>query len=113
MDNYLLYVGVVVATVLLSGQALLLTINNVIQHGLLKTLSGMFGIALVISLVAAISATSLGIILSSLAMAFNAIKIAGAVYLINLGIKMWCCKASHYVSSNKTFARLLCAPIEC
>lgn len=88
MENYLIYVGVAMATILLPGPAVMLTLNNSIQRGLLKSFAGILGIALAILLVALISATSLGIVLASSAMAFNIIKISGAVYLIYLGIKM-------------------------
>ena len=88
VENYLIYVGVAIATILLPGPAVMLTLNNSLQRGLLKSLAGILGIALAILLVAIISATSLGIVLASSAMAFNIIKISGAVYLIYLGIKM-------------------------
>ncbi|WP_375054951.1 LysE family translocator [Zobellella sp. DQSA1] len=89
MDNYIIYVGVAMATILLPGPAVMLTINNSIQRGLSKSLAGIFGIALAILLVAMVSATSLGIILASSVMAFTVVKVIGAVYLIYLGIKMW------------------------
>lgn len=89
MENYLIYVGIAIATIMLPGPAVMLTLNNAIQRGLLKTLAGILGIASAILLVAIISATSLGIVLASSAVAFNLIKLAGAVYLIYLGIKMF------------------------
>tara|TARA_R110001606_G_scaffold392332_1_gene561176 strand:- start:438 stop:1049 length:612 start_codon:yes stop_codon:yes gene_type:complete len=107
MDNYLLYVGVAIATICLPGPAVVLTINNAIQKGLLKTFAGIFGVALAILLVATISATSLGIILASSAMAFSLIKIVGAVYLVYLGIKMWRSKASSNVKMNVQESSLL------
>ena len=88
MENYMIYVGVAIATILLPGPAVMLTLNNSIQRGLLKSLAGILGISLAILLVAIISATSLGVVLASSAVAFNIIKIVGAVYLIYLGIKM-------------------------
>lgn len=89
MDNYLLYVGVATATILLPGPAVMLTINNSVQRGLLMALAGILGISLAILVVAAISATSLGIILASSVMAFTIVKLIGAAYLIYLGVKMW------------------------
>lgn len=89
MENYLIYVGIAIATILLPGPAVMLTLNNAIQRGLVRTLAGILGIASAILLVAIISATSLGIVLASSAVAFNMIKLAGAVYLIYLGIKMF------------------------
>lgn len=94
MDNYLIYVGVAAATILLPGPGVMLTINNSIQRGLLKAIAGILGIAVAILLVAFISATSLGILLASSAVAFNIIKIAGAIYLIYMGIKMLRSKAT-------------------
>ncbi len=95
MENYLIYVGVAIATILLPGPAVMLTLNNSIQRGILKSLAGILGIALAILLVAIISATSLGIVLASSAIAFNIIKIFGAAYLIYLGIKMFRSEATN------------------
>lgn len=89
MDNYLIYFSVAVITILLPGPAVMLTISNSIQRGLLKTFAGIFGIALAILLVAIVSATSLGVVLANSALAFNIIKIFGAIYLVCLGIKMF------------------------
>ncbi|WP_075180170.1 LysE family translocator [Neptunomonas phycophila] len=95
MENYLIYVGVAIATILLPGPAVMLTLNNSIQRGILKSLAGILGIALAILLVAIISATSLGIVLASSAIAFIIIKIVGAAYLIYLGIKMFRSEATN------------------
>lgn len=89
MDNYIIYVGVAIATILLPGPAVMLTVNNAIQRGFLKSFSGILGIAFAILLVAIISASSLGIILATSAISFTVIKFVGAIYLIYLGIKMW------------------------
>lgn len=89
MDNYIIYIGVAMATIFLPGPAVMLTINNAIQRGLLRSFAGILGIALAILLVAIISASSLGIILATSAVAFTAVKFIGAIYLIYLGIKMW------------------------
>lgn len=110
MDNYLIYVGVAAATILLPGPAVMLTINNAIQRGFLMSMAGILGVSLAILVVATISATSLGIILTSSALAFTVVKILGAAYLIYLGIKMWCSNgmvASHVVSKGQSFQRCL------
>lgn len=100
MDNYLIYVGIATATILLPGPAVMLTINNAIQRGLLKSFAGILGVALAILLVAVISATSLGVILANSVIAFTAIKLVGAVYLVYLGIKMWRTKKAGRISSK-------------
>lgn len=102
IDNYLLYIGVALATILLLGPAVMLTVNNSIQRGFLKSLAGIFGIATAILIVAAISATSIGVLLASSAVAFTVVKIAGAIYLIYLGIKMWRARSDTMVHSIYT-----------
>lgn len=89
MTSYLIYVGVAMATILLPGPAVVLTLNNSIQRGLPRTLAGIMGISLAILCVAAISATSLGVLLASSLVAFTVVKILGAAYLVYLGIKMF------------------------
>jgi homoserine/homoserine lactone efflux protein len=88
MDNDAIYVAVAAATIALPDPAVMLTINNSIQRGLGKSLAGIAGIALAILLVAIFSATSLSIILASSALAFTAVKIIDAGYLIYPGVKM-------------------------
>ncbi len=101
MENYFVYIGVAIATILLPGPAVMLTITNSIQRGLSKSLAGVLGIALAILLVAFVSATSLGIVLATSALAFNAIKIAGAAYLIYLGVKMFLKKVTNQAAIKK------------
>ena len=108
MENYLIYLGVAAATILLPGPAVMLTLNNAMQRGLIKTLAGVFGVALAILLVAIISASSLGIVLATSAFAFNVVKIAGAVYLIYLGVKMFRSKAktnAHVAAQQNSLLR--------
>lgn len=94
MDNYLVYLGVAMATVMLPGPAVILTLNNSIQRGLSRTFSGIVGIALAILLVSVISATSLGVVLAKSSFAFTIIKIIGAIYLVYLDIKTFNLKST-------------------
>ncbi|MDQ8185718.1 LysE family translocator [Pelagicoccus sp. SDUM812002] len=108
MENYLLYLSIAAATVLIPGPAVMLTINNSIQRGLGKSLAGVLGIASAILLVAVISATSLGVILATSTKAFAVVKTAGALYLTYLGVKMWRANAKNSNSTdanNKTPTR--------
>lgn len=107
MDNYVIYVGVAIATILLPGPAVMLTVNNSIQRGLFRSFAGILGVALAILLVATISATSLGIILAGSVIAFTVVKIVGAMYLIYLGIKMWRRKETSSVHSDLQEVSLL------
>ncbi|MFT5118273.1 MAG: homoserine/homoserine lactone efflux protein [Kiritimatiellia bacterium] len=89
MENYLLFVLIAIVTVLSPGPGVLLTLTNAIRYGVSGTVGGILGIAFGAFIVAAVSATSLGIILATSSIAFSVMKYIGAGYLIYLGIKLW------------------------
>lgn len=73
-----------------------MTLTNSIRYGVAGTLPGILGIALGALVVAAVSATSAGVILATSALAFTVMKYIGAAYLFYLGIKMWRAPAYKY-----------------
>ncbi len=89
MDQYLLYLMISVITVASPGPGVILTLSNSIRHGIKPALSGVVGIAMGILLIAIISASSLGVLLATSALAFTILKYVGAAYLIYLGVKLW------------------------
>jgi threonine/homoserine/homoserine lactone efflux protein len=89
MENYLLFVLIAIITVLSPGPGVILTLTNAIRYGVSGTAGGILGIAFGTFIVAAISATSLGLILATSAIAFSVMKYIGAAYLIYLGVKLW------------------------
>jgi len=89
MDNYLLYLTITAIMVASPGPGVILTLSNSIHHGVKPALSGVLGIALGILIIAVISASSLGVLLATSALAFSIVKYIGAAYLIYLGIKLW------------------------
>ncbi len=89
MENYFLFLIVASATVLSPGPGVTLTLTNAIRFGMYETFAGILGVASGAVIVAAISATGLGLLLTASAMAFTIMKYIGAAYLIYLGIKMW------------------------
>jgi len=80
---------IAVITIASPGPGVILTLSNSIQYGVKSTLAGVFGISLGVLVIAIVSATSLGVILSTSAIAFTILKYIGAAYLIYLGIKLW------------------------
>jgi threonine/homoserine/homoserine lactone efflux protein len=89
MEHYFLFMIVAAATVLTPGPGVMLTLTNSLRYRLSDTLGGILGIALGALIVAAVSATGVGLILATSALAFTIMKYVGAVYLIYLGLKMW------------------------
>ena len=89
MDQYWVYLLIVIITVASPGPGVILTLSNAIRYGVKSALSAVLGIAVGIFIIASISATSLGVLLATSALAFTIIKLVGAAYLIYLGIKLW------------------------
>lgn len=89
MKLYLLFLLMATTTVLSPGPGVVMTLSNALRFGLRGTLGGIFGIAGGALLVAAISATSLGILLATSVLAFTALKLLGAAYLFYLAIRLW------------------------
>lgn len=84
------------ATVLSPGPGVVMTLTNSLRYGLKGTIGGIVGISFGALVVASISATSLGILLATSALAFTIMKFVGAAYLVFLGIKLWKAPAFHF-----------------
>ncbi|WP_405118418.1 LysE family translocator [Pseudomonas leptonychotis] len=89
MHLYLLFLVVAAVTVLSPGPGVVMTLTNALRFGVRGTFGGILGIAFGALIVAAISATSVGVLLATSAVAFTTLKLLGAAYLIYLGIKLW------------------------
>lgn len=89
MHTYGLFLLFATLTILSPGPGVLLTLSNALRHGWTGALPGILGIASGAFVVASISATSVGLILSTSAQAFSVLKYAGAAYLLYLGYKSW------------------------
>jgi len=66
-----------------------MSLTNALRYGLRGTIGGILGIAVGALVVAGISATSLGVLLATSALAFTALKLIGATYLLYLGVRLW------------------------
>ena len=89
MEVYSLFFFMAAATVLSPGPGVVMTLTNALRYGMRGTLGGILGIAFGALVVAAISATSLGILLATSALAFTILKFVGAAYLVYLGVRLW------------------------
>lgn len=89
MKLYPLFVLLAFVTVLVPGPGVIMTLTNAVRYGLPGTFGGILGIAAGTFVVAAISSTSLGLLLATSALAFTMLKFIGATYLIYLGIRFW------------------------
>lgn len=89
MTLYPLFLVVAALTVLSPGPGVVMTLSNALRFGLRGAWGGILGVACGAGVVAALSATSLGLLLASSALAFTVAKWIGALYLIYLGLRLW------------------------
>ena len=86
---YSLFLLMAAATVFSPGPGVVMTLTNALRFGYRGTPGGIIGIAFGTLMVAAVSATSLGVLMAASAFAFTFLKMAGAANLIYLGIRLW------------------------
>ncbi len=88
-SNWLVFCGVSLFMAFTPGPAVLLAVSNSVSVGPRRAMWGSLGNAAGVFLVSAIAMAGLGVLLSSSAAAFMALKLAGAAYLVYLGIRQW------------------------
>lgn len=84
-----LFCTVSLVTAFSPGPAVLLAVSNATALGARRALLGSAGNALGVCLVAVVALLGLGALLRASASAFLVLKLAGALYLIYLGIRQW------------------------
>lgn len=96
---YLLFLGIAVPTVLTPGPGVLMSLTNSIRLGVPRATPGIIGVVLGTLMIAALSATGLGVILAASPTAYNVIKLAGMVFMLYLGWKRF--------NANPNFLRVV------
>ncbi|OMH33891.1 LysE family translocator [Motiliproteus sp. MSK22-1] len=89
MESYLLFLVIALVTVLSPGPGVILTLTNTLRGGVIAAIGGILGISIGTFVVAAVSASSIGLILNTSLLAFTLMKYAGGAYLVYLGVKLW------------------------
>lgn len=89
MELYLLFVVMAAVTVASPGPGVLMSLTNALHYGWRETFAGILGVASGALVVAALSATSLGVLLAASATAFTVMKYIGAAYLVYLGVRIF------------------------
>ncbi len=107
MTPYPMFLAVAAITVLSPGPGVVMTLSNALRFGVRGTVGGIFGIAFGALVVAAISATSLGILLATSTVAFTIAKLIGAAYLIYLAVRLWRAPPFHFHSQSTHEARFV------
>jgi len=89
MKLYPFFLFMAAITVFSPGPGVVMTITNSLRYGMWGTFGGILGISFGALVVAALSATGLGILLAASSLAFTVLKFIGAAYLVYLGIRLW------------------------
>lgn len=87
LTTYLLYLAAVALLVLTPGPTMLMCMTNSVNHGARRAMTSVAGSVTAVLGVMLLSAMGLGAVLSASETAFTVLKVAGAAYLIWLGIK--------------------------
>ncbi len=87
--TWLLYVVTVGVISAIPGPNMLLVMSHGARHGLRRSTATMAGCLTALLIMISISAAGLGVFLRTWPTLFNILRLAGAAYLIVLGIKTW------------------------
>jgi threonine/homoserine/homoserine lactone efflux protein len=93
LTTYLLYVAAVAVLVLSPGPTMLTCMTTALNKGRSSALAAAVGSISAVVGVMTLSALGLGALLAASELAFTAIKVIGALYLIWLGVKTFCSHA--------------------
>ena len=104
LTTYFLYLAAVALLVLSPGPTMLMCITTALQHGPRKAMLSAGGSVTAVLGVMLLSALGLGALLAASEAAFTAAKVAGAAYLIWLGVKTFRSPATPLVDDSDTGA---------
>lgn len=89
LNLWLLYVSLAAAVIASPGPSALLCVSHAVSHGARKTIATIVGGITASMTLMALSALGLGAVIAASDTWFQAIKWAGAAYLVYLGISTW------------------------
>ena len=88
-ELYLAYVAACIAIVIVPGPTVTVVIANSLRHGARAGLLNVAGTQAGLAIMVGVLAAGLHVIVASLAQVFDVVRLAGAAYLVWLGIKLW------------------------
>jgi len=101
LSTYLLYLAAVALLVLSPGPTMLMCMTNALHHGPRKAMTSVAGSVSAVLCVMLLSAMGLGALLAASETAFTVAKLAGAAYLIYLGIRTFRSEAAAFDPAAK------------
>lgn len=89
LHTWLLYIVTVSVVIMTPGPGMLLVMNHALRYGTRPALATIAGNACGVLCLMLVTAAGLGALLAASATAFVVLKLAGAAYLVYLGIRVW------------------------
>ena len=99
LHTWLLYVLTVCVISAIPGPNMLLVMSHGARHGLRRSTATMAGCLCALLLMMGVSAAGLGVFLKAWPTLFDALRLAGAAYLVWLGVRTWL-SARHAVEQS-------------
>jgi threonine/homoserine/homoserine lactone efflux protein len=100
LSTYLLYLAAVVLLVITPGPTMLMCMTNAINHGPRRAMTSVGGAVTAVLGVMLLSAMGLGALLAASETAFTVVKVAGAAYLVWLGVRTFRSSALVHVDAD-------------
>jgi threonine/homoserine/homoserine lactone efflux protein len=88
-ELYLAYVAACIAIVIVPGPTVTVIIANSLRHGARAGLLNVAGTQAGLAIMLGVLAAGLHVIVAGLAQVFDIVRLAGAAYLVWLGVKLW------------------------
>ncbi|MGK0442847.1 MAG: threonine/homoserine/homoserine lactone efflux protein [Pseudohongiellaceae bacterium] len=113
LESWMIFSSIALIATITPGPAILLVTSHSVQFGISRSVVTMCGNISGLFLMSALSVAGLSALIFASSLAFNIIKIIGALYLIYLGIKLWrnglksSAKIIHSSSKSPTFSLYL------
>ncbi|WP_122551111.1 LysE family translocator [Pseudomonas viridiflava] len=101
LHEWLVFTLVAMLITLTPGPAVIMALSNSLAYGPGRAMIGSLGNALGLLVVSTATIAGLGALLAASATAFMVLKVAGAAYLVFLGIKQWRTRDSAYYGIDK------------
>ncbi|QFI19808.1 LysE family translocator (plasmid) [Klebsiella aerogenes] len=89
MQQIAFYILIASLTIASPGPGVLLTLTNTLNYNLRNAMAGIIGVAAGMGVISVVAASSVGVIITTSQLALLVVKVAGAAYLIYLGIKLF------------------------
>ncbi|HCI6751290.1 TPA: LysE family translocator [Klebsiella quasipneumoniae subsp. quasipneumoniae] len=89
MQQIAFYILIASLTIASPGPGVLLTLTNTLNYNLRNAMAGIIGVATGMGVISIVAASSVGVIITTSQLALLIVKVAGAAYLIYLGIKLF------------------------